>query len=180
MDQSHSGIGETNPALQRINQLKQLLANPPREVVEEIAGRDSKPRPALRATKNSGSFKAGPWRSVEIRAQSQTRAIPAIILRGPQMKHMHVVVQQLKKERERAQSQVQRINEALAALGSGSNGSPRTMSAAGRLRISLAQKARWAKQKGHAPKPTRTISAAGRKRIAAAQRARWAKIKRIA
>ena len=96
------------------------------------------------------------------------------------MKHMHVVVQQLKKERERAQRQVQRIDEALAALGSSSNGSSRTMSAAGRRRISLAQKARWAKQKDHASKPTRTISAAGRKRIAAAQRARWAKTKRVA
>jgi hypothetical protein len=33
------------------------------------------------------------------------------------------------------------------------------MSAAGRRKISLAQKARWAKQKakGHAPKPKRTI-----------------------
>jgi hypothetical protein len=42
------------------------------------------------------------------------------------------------------------------------------MSAAGRRRISLAQKARWAKQKanGHAPKPKRTISLARRKRIA--------------
>lgn len=34
------------------------------------------------------------------------------------MKHMTGVVQQLKKERERAQRQVQRIDEALAALGS--------------------------------------------------------------
>jgi hypothetical protein len=96
------------------------------------------------------------------------------------MKHMSGIVQQLKKERERAQGEVQRINAALAALGiSNFNGSSRTMSAAGRRRISLAQKARWARQKGkgHAPKPTRTISAAGRRRIAAAQRARWAKIK---
>jgi hypothetical protein len=43
--------------------------------------------------------------------------------------------------------------------------------------MSLAQKARWAKAKGHAPKPKRTISAAGKKRIAAAQRARWAKVR---
>jgi len=43
--------------------------------------------------------------------------------------------------------------------------------------MALAQKARWAKAKGNAPKPKRTISAAGRKRIAAAQRARWAKLK---
>ena len=96
------------------------------------------------------------------------------------MKHLNAVVQQLKRERERTQKQLQRIDEALAALGSSSNGMSRTMSAAGRRRISLAQKARWAKARGHAPKPKRTISAAGRRRIAAAQRARWAKIKSAA
>ena len=53
------------------------------------------------------------------------------------------------------------------------------MSATARRRISLAQKARWAKQKakGHAPKPKRTISASARRRIAAAQRAGWAKVR---
>jgi hypothetical protein len=56
------------------------------------------------------------------------------------------------------------------------------MSAAARKKISLAQKARWAKNTAaekpvDISKPTRTISAAGRKRIAAAQRARWAKIR---
>ena len=102
--------------------------------------------------------------------------------RGAQMKHMIAVVAQLKKEREHTQRQLERIDEALAALGNvGLNGS-RTMSAAGRRKISLAQKARWAKHKavGHAAKPKRTISAAGRKRIAAAQRARWAKVKKAA
>jgi hypothetical protein len=94
------------------------------------------------------------------------------------MKNMNVVVQQLKKEREHAQKQLHRIDEALAALGSVSNGVSRTLSAAARRKISLAQKARWAKVKGHAPKPKRTISLAGRRRIAAAQRARWAKVKR--
>jgi aconitase A len=93
------------------------------------------------------------------------------------MNHMNVVVQQLKKEREHTQKQLQRIDEALAALGSSSNGASPTMSAAARRKISLAQKARWAK---HKAKPTRTISAAGRRRIAAAQRARWAKLKRAA
>jgi hypothetical protein len=94
---------------------------------------------------------------------------------------MKNIVQQLKKEREHVQKQLQRIDEALAALGSRSNGASR-MSAAGRRAISLAQKERWAKHKaqGHAAKPKRTISLAGRKRIAAAQRARWAKVKRAA
>jgi hypothetical protein len=96
------------------------------------------------------------------------------------MKHMNVVVQQLKKERTRAQQQVQQIDAALTALGSNSNGASRTISAAGRRAISLAQKARWAKAKGHAPKPKRTMSVAARRKIAAAQRARWAKVKRAA
>jgi hypothetical protein len=66
----------------------------------------------------------------------------------------------------------------LGKLGGGSYTKPRhTVSAASRRKISLAQKARWAKAKGRAPKPKRTISAAGRKRIAAAQRRRWAKVK---
>jgi hypothetical protein len=95
------------------------------------------------------------------------------------MANVSAVVQQLKKERERAQGEVERIDAALAALGSiGSNGSSRqhTLSAAARGKISLAQKARWAKQKSATPK--RTISAASRRKMAAAQRARWAKVKR--
>jgi len=89
---------------------------------------------------------------------------------------MSGVVQQLKQERERAQKEVQRIDAALAALGTvSSNGSLRTMSAAARRRISLAQKARWAKQR--TGKPKRIISAVGLRRIAAAQRARWAKVR---
>jgi len=94
------------------------------------------------------------------------------------MKNMNAVVQQLKKERGHVQQQLKRIDEALAALGGSSNGASRTMSAAARRRISMAQKARWAQQR--TAKPTRTISAAGRRRIAAAQRARWAKVKRAA
>jgi hypothetical protein len=61
------------------------------------------------------------------------------------------VVHQLKKARVRAQSEVQRIDAALSALGSlNVNGSQRgrhTLSAAARRKISLAQKKRWAKQK---------------------------------
>jgi|ERR1700675_2284107 len=97
------------------------------------------------------------------------------------MKHMSAVVQQLKKERERAQGEVQRIDAALAALGSvSSNGTSHTMSASARRKISLAQKARWAKRAPRAQagkvKPKRTTSAAARRKIAAAQRARWAKV----
>ena len=94
------------------------------------------------------------------------------------MGNLLIVVRRLRKERERVQKEAQRIDAALAALGNvSSNGSSwrHSMSAAARRKISLAQKARWAKQK--LARPKRTISAAGR-RIAAAQRARWAKVKR--
>lgn len=106
------------------------------------------------------------------------------------MTNMSGVIQQLKKERVRLEDQLHRVTAALTAFGrvymngtgtkAVAGGKKRTMSAAARQKISLAQKARWAKQKaaGHSPKPKRTISAAGRKRIAAAQRARWAKAKR--
>src|ERR1700730_1031753 len=94
------------------------------------------------------------------------------------MANVSAVVGQLKQELERAKKEVERFGAALVALGrSSSNGSRRTMSAAGRRKISLAQRARWAKQKGQAVRPKRTMSTAGRKRIAAAQRARWAKVK---
>jgi hypothetical protein len=77
------------------------------------------------------------------------------------------VVGLLKKELGRAQQQVQRFAAALAALGSSHSNGRSRLSAAARKKISLAQKKRWAKAKGQAPKPKRTISVAGRKRIAA-------------
>src|SRR5437588_12535255 len=97
------------------------------------------------------------------------------------------IVGQLKKERDRAQTELVRLDAALDALGS-LNGSfrgvrpkRRTMSTAARRRISAAQRARWAKLKGSnrirskAAISIRTrpkISAAGLARIRAAQRAR--------
>ena len=50
------------------------------------------------------------------------------------------------------------------------------LSVAARRKISLAQKARWAKRTGQ-PKAKRVISAASRRKMAAAQKARWAKVK---
>jgi hypothetical protein len=105
------------------------------------------------------------------------------------MGNLSGVVGHLRKELKRAQQDVQRFTAALAALGSSPSNGRRTLSASARKRISMAQKARWAKaRRGSRPgdrstKTTRlalvkrTISAAGRKRIAAAQRARWAKMK---
>jgi hypothetical protein len=100
------------------------------------------------------------------------------------MTNVSGVIQQLKKERVRLEDQLHRITAALTAFGRvymNSTGTKAlagrkkgTMSAAARQKISLAQRARWAKQKATSK---RTISAAGRKRIAAAQRARWAKVK---
>ncbi len=110
-------------------------------------------------------------RMTDVPTFERSGRLSSIIRTGGPMKHMSAVVQQLKKERAHVHKQLQRIDEALAALGSGSNG----MSAAGRRAISLAQKKRWAKTR--TAKPKRTISAAGRRRIAAAQRARWAKVK---
>jgi hypothetical protein len=71
-------------------------------------------------------------------------------------------------------AKLQRVADALRSSEPKQSGNRGGMSAAARRKISLAQKARWAKQK---TKPRRTMSAAGRKRIAAAQRARWAKVK---
>jgi hypothetical protein len=91
-------------------------------------------------------------------------------------------VSELKATRTNLVSELRHVDAALSVLGKLHGGSSyakprRTMSAAARRKISLAQKARWAKAKGRALKPKRTMSAAGRKRIAAAQRARWAKIR---
>jgi hypothetical protein len=105
------------------------------------------------------------------------------------MGNISIAVGHLKKELKRAQQEVQRFTAALAALGSSASNSQRTLSASARKRISLAQKARWAKaRRGSQPgagaaKTTgsipvkRTMSASARKKIAAAQRARWAKVK---
>ena len=64
---------------------------------------------------------------------------------------------------------------------SASGGHKRTMSAAGRARISAAAKARWAgaraKQSGTSGNPTtrkRGITSAGRKRLSELMKARWA------
>jgi hypothetical protein len=105
------------------------------------------------------------------------------------MGNLNNALQQLREERKQSQLHVERLDQAISVIeslnGSGTsrkaNQPRRTLSASARRRISLAQKARWAKRaangKADKPKPRRTISAAGRKKIAAAQRARWAKLK---
>ena len=97
-------------------------------------------------------------------------------------------MRQLSKERDRVQQQLSGLNaalEAFAAVYRGNNGikARRKMSAKGRASIAAAQRARWAKVKGHKVVPIakpgkRTMSASARRKIAAAQRARWAKVRR--
>ena len=86
-------------------------------------------------------------------------------------------VSELRAMRGNLVAELRHVDAALSVLGKLGGGNSHTMSPAGRRRISLAQKARWAKVKGRAPKAKRKMSAAGRKRIAAAQRARWAKVR---
>ena len=101
------------------------------------------------------------------------------------MANLSGVVQQLKKAHAKAQAEVDRLGAALAALGSMTGRSlarkRRTLSAAARRKISVAQKARWAKVRETARvvpiRAKRTLSAAARRKIAAAQRARWARLK---
>jgi len=91
-------------------------------------------------------------------------------------------VSELRAARESLVNELRHVDAALSVLGKFGGGSnhtkPRhTLSASARTRMSLAQKARWAKAKGRAPKPKRTMSASARRKIAAAQRARWAKLR---
>ena len=74
------------------------------------------------------------------------------------MTNLTGVIRQLQKERQRVHGEMERLNAALAALGS-----------LGSLEGS---------KRSFAPKARRPMSAAARKRIATAQRARWAKWKK--
>jgi hypothetical protein len=101
------------------------------------------------------------------------------------------MVKELQQERDR-------LDQAIAALAplagtsktssarGGATGQRRTLSAAARRKVSLAQKARWAKlraensakgQPSTVNPGKRTMSAAARRKIAATQRARWAKLR---
>ena len=103
--------------------------------------------------------------------------------RGIQMTNLSGLVKQLAKERDYVQRQLSALNAALMAFTgayTNSTGTRRTLSAAGRRKISLAQKARWAKQSSNGkttPKPKRHVSMEARRKMAVAQRARWAKVK---
>jgi hypothetical protein len=94
-------------------------------------------------------------------------------------------LQELRAERGVTQVRLEKLDQLISAIES-LNGTgvsqnthqrKRIVSAASRRKMARAQKARWAKVKGHAPKPKRTMSASARRKIAAAQKARWAKLK---
>lgn len=101
------------------------------------------------------------------------------------LKGLQAIVSELRTERASLVNQLRHVDAALSVLGKLNGGSSytaprRTLSASARRRMSLAQKARWARAGGQtkaANKSGRTMSASARQKIAAAQRARWAKIK---
>jgi hypothetical protein len=102
------------------------------------------------------------------------------------LKGLASIVAELRVERTNLANQLKRVDAALSVLGkadvrSSSTKPRRTLSASARKRISLAQKARWAKRAANDQagnmKPKRTMSASARRKIAAAQRARWAKVR---
>jgi hypothetical protein len=112
------------------------------------------------------------------------------------MGNLNNVLQELRAERNQAQLQVEKLDQAISVIeslnGSGTsqnaNQPTRIISPASRRKMAQAQKARWARarkelQPAELAKTTgsvpvkRTMSAAARRKIAAFQRARWAKIK---
>ena len=93
------------------------------------------------------------------------------------------IISQLKEERAKIAGQLNALDTAITALSGldrrGGSRGPRRMSPSARAKISAAQKARWAKTKGHKVVPIkagkRRISAAGLANIRAATKARWAR-----
>jgi hypothetical protein len=101
------------------------------------------------------------------------------------LKGLASIVSELRVERTNLVNQLKHVDAALSVLGKLNNGTSYTkprrfLSVSARRRMSLAQKARWAKRTNVqeiVPKPKRTMSASARRKIAAFQRARWAKLK---
>ncbi len=102
------------------------------------------------------------------------------------LKGLASIVSELRVERTNLVNQLKHVDAALSVLGKLNGGSNytkprRTLSSSARKRMSLAQKARWAKRtpkkQAGKVKLKRTMSASARRKIAAAQRARWAKVR---
>ncbi len=107
------------------------------------------------------------------------------------MSNLQNALQELREKRDRAQSEVEKLNQVILGIESldgigvshKTTHATRTVSAASRRKMALAQQARWANVRkksrpvaGSTP-AKRTMSASARRKIAAAQRARWAKLK---
>jgi hypothetical protein len=117
------------------------------------------------------------------------------------MTNIDTALHQLREERKQAQTQIAKLDQAIAAVEgvlkaggnsqittrtSRSNSRGRSLSAAARKRISESQRARWAQRRKQAttssagkarPAARKTMSPAARRRIAAAQKARWARFR---
>ena len=102
----------------------------------------------------------------------------------PNLRGLDEIVTELRTERTNLSNQLRHVDAALSVLAKlhgkleANGGSPRSgtrLNAAARMRISLAQKARWAKARSS----SRGIhmSEAARRKISRAQKARWAKVK---
>jgi hypothetical protein len=98
-------------------------------------------------------------------------------MRGKTMADLAGVLKELEQERSRLEQAIDVIGKLVGRNGARARekGRRRTLSAAARRKISLAQRARWAKTRRSVLAPVRTMSRAARNKIAAAQRARWAK-----
>lgn len=91
------------------------------------------------------------------------------------------ILRDLKKQRDQARAEADRLDRAIDALselsgrgpGRGPGMTGRHMSKAARKRIADAQRARWAKFR-RSKQPKRAISPEGRRRMSEAARARWA------
>src|SRR5215475_757629 len=101
------------------------------------------------------------------------------------MTSLNNALEQLRSERSKAQSQLEKLDQAITAIESlnGSSaprraGLHRFISAEARRKMSLAQKARRARERGNGATAARKpLSVAARKKIASAQRARWARFR---
>jgi len=101
------------------------------------------------------------------------------------MTSLNSALVQLRSERSKAEAQLQKLDQAITAIeslngsvGSRRAGSQRIISAEARRKMSLAQKARRARESGNSSRAARKpLSVAARKKIASAQRARWARFR---
>ncbi|MDP9162192.1 MAG: hypothetical protein M3O09_18455 [Acidobacteriota bacterium] len=105
----------------------------------------------------------------------------------PNLIGLDKIVVELRSERTNLTNQLRHVDAALSVLGkldgklevSSVNGWPRTsghLSVAARRKISIAQKARWAKLRGASTERLQ-MSTAARRKISVAQKARWARVK---